>query len=99
MDFREYYTNVYLPAHRKRGTRIAHFTGVVFTIIWFLSAVWFNLIWMLILTPLVVYPFAWSSHYFVEKNRPLAFSNVWLAKASDLVMCYEMVTGKLDWGE
>lgn len=54
---------------------------------------------MFILTPFVVYPFAWLAHWRIEKNKPLAWSSMWMAKVSDFRMCKELVTGKLDWGE
>jgi len=40
----------------------------------------------LILTPFVIYPFAWSGHYFFEKNKPAAFINPLYVKISDWTM-------------
>jgi hypothetical protein len=99
MSFEQYYKGIYLRAHRKKGTRIAHFIGVLFTIAWFIASIAVNNLFMFSLTPFVVYPLAWTSHWLIEKNKPLAWSNIWLAKASDFRMCWEMLTGKLDWGE
>ncbi len=99
MSFDYYYRQIYLPAHRKRGTRILHFIGVVFTLAWFITALVMNSLAMFVLTPFVVYLWAWPSHFFIEKNKPLAWSNVWLAKGSDFRMVKELITGELDWGE
>jgi len=52
---------------------------------------------MLLLTPFVVYPFAWSGHFFFEKNKPAAFSNPFWAKACDWVMLKDIITGKIRW--
>jgi hypothetical protein len=43
----------------------------------------------------VVYPFAWSGHFFFEKNTPAAFSRPLWAKACDWVMLKDVVTGKI----
>lgn len=99
MSFDYYYYHVYLKAHKKKGTRIMHLMGVFFTLVCFLASLWFNSVLLLILTPLVVYPFAWTSHLLIEKNRPLAWTSPWAAKLADLRMCREMVMGRLDWGE
>jgi len=99
MSFDYYYFNFYLKAHRKKGTRILHFIGVVFTLAWFITALIVNSLAMFVLTPFVVYPFAWGAHWLIEKNKPLAWSNVWKAKCSDFRMAKELVTGELDWGE
>jgi len=50
---------------------------------------------LLILTPFIVYPFAWSGHYFFEKNKPAAFKNPLWAKACDWVMLKDMILGKV----
>jgi hypothetical protein len=50
---------------------------------------------LLVLAPFVVYPFAWSGHFFFEHNKPAAFKNPVWAKASDWVMMYEMLRGRI----
>jgi len=52
---------------------------------------------LLVLTPFVVYPFAWSGHYFFEKNRPAAFSNPLWAKACDWIMLKDILLGRIRW--
>jgi hypothetical protein len=99
VSFEHYYKNIYLPAHKKRGTRIAHLIGQVVTFVWFIAAIFIGSIIMILLTPLVVYPFAWGSHLLIEKNEPLAFTSVWAAKLADIRMCYEMLSGQIDWGK
>ena len=99
MSFDEYYSEIYLPAHKKKGTRVMHFLGVLVTINWFICSLWVNSLTMFVLTPLMIYPFAWFSHWGIEHNEPLAWTNAWWAKRSDFRMCYELATGQLDWGE
>jgi len=52
---------------------------------------------LLLLTPFVVYPFAWSGHFFFEKNTPAAFSRPIWAKACDWVMLKDILTGRIKW--
>tara|TARA_B100000073_G_scaffold256822_1_gene216740 strand:+ start:288 stop:449 length:162 start_codon:yes stop_codon:yes gene_type:complete len=50
---------------------------------------------LLPLIPFVIYPFAWSGHYFFEKNKPAAFSNPLYAKISDWIMFKDIIIGKI----
>lgn len=47
------------------------------------------------LTPFIVYPFAWTGHFYFEKNTPAAFKNPLWAKASDWVMLFDILRGKI----
>ena len=105
--FDDYYTNYYLPKHTRMQTRILHLIGVISTAIWLVASLaltggWI-LVAMLTAAPFVVYPFAWLGHGLFEpagdKTPASLTSNPLVAKASDIRMCYEMVTGKLDWGK
>ena len=62
----------------------------------FAGFVFYNWYWYLIpLIPFIVYPFAWSGHYFFEKNEPAAFDNVIMAKISDWIMFKDIILGRL----
>ena len=50
---------------------------------------------MFLIAPFIVYPFAWSGHYFFEKNKPAAFQNPIYAKISDWIMFKEILLGRL----
>ena len=98
MTFNSYYRDIYLPAHSKRSTKLLHMAGVLATFLWIAAALNQTMtvgLLMLLMSPFVVYPFAWASHAIFEKNKPLAFTNPLWAKASDLRMCAEILTGKL----
>tara|TARA_R110000796_G_scaffold251363_1_gene382543 strand:- start:260 stop:400 length:141 start_codon:yes stop_codon:yes gene_type:complete len=43
----------------------------------------------------VIYPFAWSGHYFFEGNKPAAFVNPLYAKLSDWIMFKDIILGRL----
>jgi hypothetical protein len=44
-------------------------------------------------TPLVGYGFAWSGHFFFEKNKPASFKFPILSLISDFKMWYELTSG------
>ena len=51
---------------------------------------------LLLLAPFIVYPFAWSGHYFFEKNKPAAFSKPLWAKACDWIMLKDWILGRIE---
>ena len=93
-NFSEYY-KMYLTLHRNRWCRRLHVLGQFMTVLFVVFCVSYNYWVALLLTPFVVYPFAWSGHYFFEKNKPAAFQNPIWAKASDWVMLKDIITGKI----
>lgn len=94
MPFNEYYKH-YLTLHQNKVNRYLHAIGQIATITFVILCLVYKLYFLLLLTPFVVYPFAWSGHYFFEKNKPAAFYNPLLAKASDWVMLKDMILGRL----
>ena len=96
MSFKEYYKH-YLTLHQNKWNRRLHVLGNTATITFVAFCVLHSLWFMLLLTPFIVYPFAWSGHFFFEKNKPAAFSNPLWAKASDWVMLKDILTGKIRW--
>ena len=96
MSFKEYYKH-YLTLHQNKWNRRLHVLGNTATITFVAFCVLHSLWFMLLLTPFIVYPFAWSGHFFFEKNKPAAFSNPLWAKACDWVMLKDILTGKIRW--
>tara|TARA_R110000824_G_scaffold110440_3_gene258451 strand:+ start:622 stop:912 length:291 start_codon:yes stop_codon:yes gene_type:complete len=96
MTFGQYYQH-YLSLHQNKWCRRLHILGQLVTIA-FTVFVLSNWYWYLIpLIPFVVYPFAWSGHYFFEKNAPAAFKNPLWAKACDWVMLKDILIGRVGW--
>ena len=98
-DFNEYY-DYYLTLHQKRATKLFHIVGNLTTIFYIIIIIYLsmlNLFWlpMILLSPFIVYPFAWYSHLFIEKNKPAAWSNPLWAKLCDWRMIYEVFIGKI----
>ena len=91
MDYYEYY----LSLHQNNKSRRLHFIGQLVTI-FFTIVILLNKYWLLIpLIPFVIYPFAWSGHYFFEKNEPAAFHHPIKAKISDWRMFFDILRGKI----
>lgn len=100
MTFDEYY-KYYLSLHQNKWCRRLHVAGQLATIgyvilclyLVFCVSILFAPIFLL--TPFVVYPFAWSGHFFFEHNKPAAFNNPWLAKAADWRMLFDILRGRI----
>jgi len=96
MTFKEYYEH-YLTLHQNKWCRRLHVLGQLFTISFVILCIHLGSYIPLVATPFVIYPFAWSGHFFFEKNEPAAFKNPLLAKASDWVMLKDIVIGRVPW--
>jgi len=94
--FDEYYA-YYLTLHQNNINRRLHVAGQYVTLLTLVAAIALKSWLLLALTPFVVYPFAWSGHFFFEKNKPAAWSHPLWAKACDWVMLKDVVTGKIEW--
>jgi hypothetical protein len=95
MEFKEYY-KYYLTLHQNKWNRRLHALGQITTLLFIALSVqeqqWFLLLW----APFIIYPFAWSGHFFFEKNKPAAWSKPLWAKACDWLMLRDMITGKVE---
>jgi len=90
MQFKEYYQH-YLSLHKNKWNRTLHAVGQFTTVTFFTFCIYQQQWLLLLLTPFIVYPFAWSGHFFFEKNKPAAFSRPIWAKACDWVMLKDII--------
>ena len=85
----------YLTQHANPVSRTLHFIGstlVLLTLGWVLATqAW----WGLLLLPVIGYGFAWVGHFGFEKNKPATFGHPFWSLASDYVMWWQMLTGKV----
>ena len=95
MKFHEYY-NYYLSLHQNKWCRRMHVIGQLFTLLYVALVLNYQVWVMLLLTPFVVYPFAWTGHFVFEKNKPAAFSNPVWAKVCDWIMLKDWILGRLE---
>lgn len=100
MKFNDYYKH-YLSLHQNKWCRRLHMLGQLATIVYicligYLSfAATAYYLPLFLLTPTIVYPFAWMGHFIFEKNSPAAFRNPWLAKLSDARMTFDILRGRI----
>ena len=94
MNMNEYYQE-YLKLHQHPKCRLMHFIGIKFTIAYTIVAILTGYWLLLLFSPFVVYPFAWSVHYFFEKNKPAAFKSPIKAKIADFIMYKDILLGRL----
>ena len=94
ITFKQYYEH-YLTLHQNKWCRRLHVLGQIVTIAFVVICIQYSLWLLLIATPFVVYPFAWTGHYIFEKNKPAAFKNPVWAKACDWVMLKDIIIGKI----
>ncbi|GGD70359.1 DUF962 domain-containing protein [Lacimicrobium alkaliphilum] len=93
-SFGEFYP-YYLKEHRNRTCRRLHFVGSVLVLLVIFWSLFSQNAWWLLLMPLVGYGFAWTGHFFFEKNRPATFKHPWYSLLGDWVMFRDMLTGRI----
>jgi hypothetical protein len=96
MTLDEYYREHYLPLHQNKYNRRLHVLGQLLTIGFVIVCLINSAYLWLLLAPFIVYPFAWSGHFFIEQNKPAAWSAPLYAKASDWLMLRDVLTGELE---
>ena len=71
-----------------------HVVGNLLTLFFVVGCI-YNSYWLwLLLTPFIIYPFAWTGHLVFEKNTPAAWSNPIKAKISDWIMIKDVFLRK-----
>ena len=99
MTFKEYYKQ-YLSLHKNPICKLLHVLGQVVTVSYIIAVTKFSLqdprvAFLYLFAPFVVYPFAWSGHFFFEKNKPAAFKNPLWAKVCDWIMLKDIIIGRV----
>jgi len=93
-SFAEFYP-FYLTEHSDRTSRRLHFIGSSLAIICLgLFIASFNPLWLVAML-IAGYGFAWTGHFFFEKNRPATFKYPFYSLAGDWRMYWELLTGKI----
>lgn len=93
-SFRDFY-QFYLGEHRNRTCRRLHFAGSAGAIVLVALAVVFRNPWFVAGALLCGYGFAWTGHFFFEKNRPATFRHPLYSFAGDWVMFRDMLLGRI----
>ncbi len=86
----------YVQEHSQPLTRLLHFAGTSFALVllvWFIrGGTWYYFPLCLV----VGYGFAWTSHFFIEKNKPATFQYPFWSFISDYKMMFYMLIGKMN---
>ncbi|WP_223487817.1 Mpo1-like protein [Pseudomonas sp. A-RE-19] len=93
-NFAEFYP-YYLSEHRNSTCRRLHFVGTSLVIFILALIVGIGAWWMLLALPMAGYAFAWTGHFFFEKNRPATFRHPVYSLLGDFVMYRDMILGRV----
>ena len=92
--FREFWP-YYVSEHLHPLSRRLHFIGTALLIPVVALAIAHSPLW-LIAAPVVGYGFAWTGHFFVEKNRPATFTYPVWSLRGDFLMFWLTLLGRMD---
>ena len=93
-SFADFYP-FYLAEHGNRTCRRLHFVGTTLGLLCFLQAIEsLNGGWI-VAGLFAGYAFAWTGHFFFEKNRPATFSHPLYSFVGDWAMWKDMLIGKI----
>ena len=93
-SFKEFYP-YYLSEHRNGTCRALHVVGSLLVLTVVGAALVLGRPWLLALTPLCGYGFAWVGHFVFEKNRPATFKHPLYSFMGDWVMLVDILSGRL----
>lgn len=92
--FREFWP-YYVREHAKPVTRALHFIGSTIVLALVAAALVTGRLWLLAVTPVAGYGFAWIGHFGFEKNRPATFKYPVYSFVSDWVMYGKILSGSM----
>lgn len=92
-SFAEFYP-YYLSEHQKTGTRITHFIGTTFFLLWLIYSVVYGPWWLLFIGVGSAYAWAWIGHFFIEKNKPATFKYPLWSLMGDFKLYFEILIFK-----
>lgn len=85
----------YLSQHANRTNRRLHFVGTILALLQLLRTIFLAFsIGNLLLALVIGYGFAWTGHFFFEKNKPATFKYPWLSLQGDFRLLKEIATGQ-----
>jgi hypothetical protein len=93
-SLKEFYP-FYLTEHSNSTSKLLHFIGTSLFFVILIYSIYserYNLLWFL---PVVGYGFAWVGHFFFEKNKPATFQYPFYSLASDFIMYFDILRGKV----
>jgi hypothetical protein len=93
-SFSEFYP-IYLNEHQNKISRVLHCIGTILCLcLLFLGFITGKKI-IFLFVPIVGYGFAWSGHFFFEKNKPTTFRHPLYSLMGDIVMLRDILIKKI----
>ncbi len=93
-NFSDFYP-FYLSQHSDQTCRRLHFVGTTLVIATILYAFLPARYAALFLLPVIGYGFAWTGHFYFEKNRPATFKYPFYSLLGDFVMFRDILIGRI----
>lgn len=93
-SLKEFYP-YYLKEHSDLTCRRLHFAGTSLIFLIIIGALFSGRLGLLLFIPLAGYGFAWVGHFFFEKNKPATFKYPFYSLASDFIMYFDILKGKV----
>jgi hypothetical protein len=94
-SFQEFWP-CYVRDHSKPGCRLLHFIGSAAGLVCLVITFATGNLWWIPLGLLIGYGFAWTSHFFIEHNKPATFRYPLWSFIADWKMWILMLTGRMD---
>lgn len=85
----------YLSEHDNINCRRLHVIGSLLVLTIVIGAFISGNAWLFLLALFTGYGFAWTGHFFFEKNRPATFQYPLYSFAADWVMLFDVLRGKI----
>ena len=93
-SLKEFYP-FYLTEHSNSTSKLLHFIGTSLFFIILFYGIYSGQLRFLWFMPVVGYGFAWVGHFFFEKNKPATFQYPFYSLASDFMMYFDILSGKV----
>lgn len=93
-SFSEFWPH-YLAEHSRPATRLLHYAGTLIAIGFIIMLVAIGRWWLFPLAFVPAYAFAWTAHFFIERNRPATFTYPLWSFMGDWKMLFLGLTGRL----
>lgn len=85
----------YLGEHQDPKCRALHYVGTTLAIGWLSTALLTLNPWLLIPAALSGYAFAWTGHFFIEKNKPATLTYPLWSLGADFRMYFLFLRGRI----